>query len=206
MTWLRPWLLAGALAVLGLTGCGPTVHVTRFHSLPPVPEGKSVIVVAAEPEKSGSLEFRHYAHMVVGALAQNGYRPPALNQAPDLVARLGWSVGNGRLEQTATPVYGPIGPGHFVRRLGSDGKPVAVFIPPPQGVVGQTVDVYTVYDAQATLEIAANKADGNKVFEGRALSQTRTPDISPIMPSLVKAMFAGFPGASGSTVTVQPES
>jgi hypothetical protein len=206
MTSPRACIVACALLLLGLAGCGPTVQVTRFHNLPPVPEGKSVIVVAGNGEASGSLEFRHYARLVVEALRQNGYPPPALNQTPDLVARFGWSVGNGRVEQTATPVYGPVGPGYFVRRADKDGKAVSVYVPPPQGVIGQTVDVYTVYDAAATLEIASNKPDGGKVFEGRALSTTRTPDISPLMPALVKAMFAGFPGSSGSTVTVQPES
>lgn len=194
------------MIVLLVAGCiGPAVQVTRFHSLPVQPEGKSVAIRAADPDKGDSLEFRHYAALAAEALARVGYPPPKPGGEPDLVARLAWKVDSGRTQQYSTPIYGPLGPGHFVRRQAADGRVVSVYVPPPQGVVDVAVDTRTVYDVVLTLDIAEARAEGRTRFEGRANAVTGSPDIAPVMPLLLRAMMSGFPGNSGSTVVVQPE-
>jgi len=201
--------MRAALAVLAgliLAGClGPEVQVTRFHSLPALPEGRTVEVQSADPAKRDSLEFRHYAAMVSDGLARAGYPPPAPGAAPDLVARLAWKTEGGRTQVTSTPIYGPIGPGFITRRIAPDGRPVAVYVPPPHGVVDVAHDTRTVYDVAATLDVAEARPNGATRFEGRATAVSYNADIAPIMPLLLRALLAGFPGRSGSTVTVQPE-
>ncbi len=53
------------------------------------------------------------------------------------------------------------------------------------------------------------RADGEKLFEGRAVSIGRDNKMPEIMPYLAQAMFTNFPGESGVTkvVTIElPES
>ena len=51
------------------------------------------------------------------------------------------------------------------------------------------------------------KADNASLFEGRAKARSRTDNPARTVPSLVQAMFTGFPGNSGETVkiTIPPE-
>jgi hypothetical protein len=199
-------VLLGLLAVLVLTGCGTPVQVTRFHRLPAIPQGQTVILRATDPNKDGSLEFTHYARMLAQQLAVAGYPPPPANEVADIVARFDWKIDNMRTVQYSTPIYGPVGPGYFVRRAGADGRPVSIYVPPPQGIVDVAVDTRTLWDATVTVEMRPNKTDGPVLFEGRAVAPSYNPDIAPLMPVLIKGLFEGFPGNSGQTVTVRPDS
>ena len=51
------------------------------------------------------------------------------------------------------------------------------------------------------------KVDNAALFEGKAKARSRTDVPSKIVPSLVEAMFTGFPGNSGETlrITIPPE-
>ena len=196
-----PLGLLAALALAAIAGCGTPVQVTRFHSLPPVPSGLTVELRPAEPDKADSLEFRHYAKLAGDLLAQAGYPPPPGKPA-DLIGRLGWRILGARTEQIATPIYGPVGPGSFVRRLGPDGKPVAVYVPPPQGVVDMAYETRVLHDVMATLELADATTSQTR-YEGRATAASFTPDVAPVMPALLRGMLAQFPGASGTTVVVR---
>jgi len=198
-------MLLGFMALLALAGCGTPVQVTRFHRLPLLPRGDTVVLRAADPQKDGSLEFTHYARMLAQQLALAGYPPPPGNAVADIVVRFDWKIDNMRKAHYSTPIYGPVGPGYFVRRIGPDGRPVTVYVPPPQGIVDVAVDTRTLWDATVTLEMRPNKTDGPVLFEGRAVAVSYNPNIAPAMPVLIKAMFDGFPGNSGQTVVVRPE-
>jgi hypothetical protein len=41
--------------------------------------------------------------------------------------------------------------------------------------------------------------NGNEVFEGRVGSEGRSSDYAAVMPQMINAMFAGFPGKSGKS-------
>jgi hypothetical protein len=48
-----------------------------------------------------------------------------------------------------------------------------------------------------------NDGSGRTVlFEGRAVAEGQRREIAPVMPYLVRALFTGFPGSSGTTVRV----
>ena len=40
------------------------------------------------------------------------------------------------------------------------------------------------------------------LFDGRAMARSRTNRLDLLLPSLVDAMFTGFPGRSGETVRI----
>jgi hypothetical protein len=49
--------------------------------------------------------------------------------------------------------------------------------------------------------------DNVALFEGKALARARSSTLNKTVPSLVEAMFTGFPGNSGETIkiTIPPE-
>ena len=46
------------------------------------------------------------------------------------------------------------------------------------------------------------KVDNASLFEGKAKARSRTDELAKVVPSLVDAMFTGFPGTSGETVKI----
>ena len=72
------------------------------------------------------------------------------------------------------------------------------------GFGGPDVESYTVYSS--ILNMTITRADGARLFEGRARAHSTTDDLTQIVPNLIEAMFTGFPGNSGQDIriTVQP--
>jgi len=68
------------------------------------------------------------------------------------------------------------------------------------------VDSYTVYTSGIDLKID-RRADGQRLFEGKAEAVSSSNRLQYLVPNLVEAMFTRFPGDSGETVriTVAPE-
>ena len=60
---------------------------------------------------------------------------------------------------------------------------------------------YTVYNSFVDMKIARTGTN-ESVFEGRADANTRTDDLTRLVPNLVAAMFTNFPGRSGERVRV----
>ena len=65
---------------------------------------------------------------------------------------------------------------------------------------------YTIYTSGIDLKID-RKADGARLFEGKAEAVSTSNRLQYLVPNLVEAMFTGFPGNSGETmrITVAPE-
>jgi hypothetical protein len=192
-----------------LAACTNTLdaRVSRFNNLPP-PSGQTIAVVADDPALAGGIEFSQYARLVEDRLAQVGYRPVAPGQGAQLVARLDYHVDNGRERIRSSPgfrdpFWGPwygYGPRFGYRRFGG-----------PWGFGWQDpwfdndIESYTVYTSGVTLKI--NRADGERLFEGKAEAVSTSNRLQYLVPNLVEALFTGFPGNSGETVriTVAPE-
>jgi hypothetical protein len=60
----------------------------------------------------------------------------------------------------------------------------------------------TEYASQVTLNIN-RAADDLQLFEGRAQTSTTSNALTALVPQLVTALFAGFPGNSGETVIIK---
>lgn len=195
------------VSALGLSACatGFTSKVSRYQVMPG-PQGQSFVVVPLDPNNIGGIEFSGYAELVAQRMQALGYtRAPSANQATMLV-KLGYNVDNGHNEVVSDPFYGGYG------RYGGFGgwgrgyywgwnDP---FWYAPYG--SNYIRSYTYYVSELDLDIR-RKVDNASLFEGKAKARSRTDELKKLVPSLVDAMFTGFPGTSGETVkiTLPPE-
>ena len=70
----------------------------------------------------------------------------------------------------------------------------------------QGYETTTVFVSAVSLKID-RRADGNRLFEGKAEAASTSNRLGYLVPNLVEAMFSDFPGNSGETVriSVAPE-
>ena len=68
------------------------------------------------------------------------------------------------------------------------------------------VDVVTIYTSEVDLKIEG-KADGRRLFEGKAQAASRSDRLGYLVPNLIEAVFTDFPGRSGETlrISIAPE-
>ncbi len=193
-------VLAGALVLL-VSACASklTSDVVSFHE-GDLPDGEKIAVVPLDEAKQKSLEFQHYAELIEQSLKKMGYVPVENPDDAELLARVDYSVSEGRVE-TRTRMEPPRGYAHYHFYYGRYYDPFYF------GYYDRwTPDIrsYTVYDR--TLEMNILNADSDEVvFEGRVRSTGRENEIAEIMPYLVTAMFTNFPGESGVTKVVTIE-
>ena len=206
-------------ALLSLSACmtGFPAQVQRFNAMP-APDGQSFVVLPAQEEDRGSLEFSQYADHVRRNLIALGYREAASRDDASLVVTMDYGVDEGRERIVAYPDpwgqggwgYGGFGRPYF-SRFGYYGRARHPFFwgwhdPFYGDPFGYDVRRYTVYTAFLELDIR-RAADNEAVFEGGAQARARTNELPLLVPNLIEAMFTGFPGNSGETVriTVAPE-
>lgn len=194
-----------ALAI-GLSACTTTpfkADVSRFTAPLPAPAGQTFAVVAEDPKLAGGLEFSTYANAVAAEMTQLGYTRAATPESADMLVRFDYRVDNGR-EKVRTDFngagfgagrWGPWGPWG-----GWGGGAWGVgFNDPFFG--GPDVRSYTVYTSAIDLKID-RRADGQRLFEGKAEAVSRSNRLPRLVPNLVDAMFTDFPGNSGETLRI----
>lgn len=209
----RVKVAAAALLMMALAACttGLRTDVTRFQSQLPAPNGQTFAVVADDPAMAGGLEFSQYARYVEAKLAQQGYTPVASPERATLVVRFDYGVDKGRERVRSTGGFGRdpfYRPWYGYGRFGYSG-----FYRPGLWNYGwydpffdNDIDSYTVYTSGIELKID-RRADGARLFEGKAEAVSTSNRLQYLVPNLVEAMFTGFPGNTGETVriTVAPE-
>jgi hypothetical protein len=208
----RVKLAAASLMLLGLAACAApfNANVSRFQALP-APAGQSFAVVADDPGMAGGIEFGQYARLVEAKLAQQGYVATGDPARAALIVRFDYGVDKGRERVRSTgsfgadPFWGPwqgygrFGYGPFRRGAWGYG-----FYDPWFDRGG--IESYTVYTSGIDVKIE-RRADGQRVFEGKAEAISTSNRLPYLVPNLVEAMFTNFPGNSGETVriSVAPE-
>lgn len=205
-------LVAVTLLLLGLAACsqGFKANVSRFQSQLPPPAGQTFTVVADDPVLSGGIEFAQYAKLVEDRMAGLGYAPVTDPEKAMLLVRFDYGVDKGRERVRSTGMrYDPFwGPWYGYHPYGYWG-------PYRHGMWGYGwydpwfdtgYESYTVYTSNISLKID-RRADGVRLFEGKAEAVSTSNRLQYLVPNLVEAMFTGFPGNSGETVriTVAPE-
>jgi hypothetical protein len=172
----------------------------------PAPQGQSFVVVPQNPSDMGGLEFSRYAENVAQMMEAQGYaRAPSINQAT-MVVQVGYGVSDPQTEVTSYPSYGyGYGwgyPFYYGRRSYYWGWADPFW----GGYGGDSIRTYTYYITELDVDIR-RKVDNASLFEGRAKARSRTDELARTVPSLVEAMFTGFPGNSGETIkiTIPPE-
>lgn len=188
-----PVILPLALAVsLGAcTASIPPVEVTRFHLGQPISPG-GVRAIPIGGLDGASIEFRTYAIAVGRELARLGFQDA---DGPYL-AEVGYARDTRERLARQSPVTIGIGGGSF-------GGSVGIGVGTSFGVGGDGSRADIVSRLEVRLK---RRSDQTVVWEGRA--QTQAPANSPAAQpglaaeKLARALFAGFPGESGRTITV----
>jgi hypothetical protein len=200
-------LAAVCMLLLGLAACASPFRadVSRFQSQLPPPSGQTFAVVADDPQLSGGLEFAQYADLVTRYMAQEGYQPAASPETADLIVRFDYGVDNGRERIRTTgagwgrsPYWSPW---YGYGRVGYYGGPWHYGWYDPWFDRGYDIDSYTVYTSGIDMKID-RRADGARLFEGKAEAVSRSNKLQYLVPNLIEAMFTGFPGNSGETVRI----
>lgn len=190
-------ILTSALLLAGCaTSTGP-IDVTRFHTDQVARQG-SVAIVAGNPADANSLEFRTTANAVSAALVRNGFTPAGQSSAhPQVEAVVDLA------RETLSPAA--------ARR-----SPVSVGVGGSTGSYGSGLGLGIGIDLSGKpkpviatrMRVQLRRAGSNDVFwEGRAETYAKegSPAAQPGIAAgrLADALFQGFPGQSGETITVK---
>jgi hypothetical protein len=217
--------LLGAAAV-GLAGCATSLptRVTRYSALP-APAGQTFAVVPGMGAAArNGLEFERFAQIAAQQLQARGYQQVPSPQQAQLIVQLGYGVDRGHQQIVEDPFAyqrGPFFGGAYggYSRFGGFYSGLGVFYGRPYysrfgGYAspfyygwddpfwfGGGVSSYIEYRSQLELDIR-ERATNRSLFEGKAQARSTSDDLGRLVPSLVEAMFTGFPGRSGETIRI----
>lgn len=185
-----------------LAGCATTVapvEVTRFHLGEPIARGTVMVMPLGDGDPS--LEYRSYAAAVEQELARAGYSVAQANLGTEFIADVGFMRANRVAPRDRSPVSIGLGGGGFSggRRSGF-GLGGGLSLGLGGGNSGDIV--------VSELSVRIKRRQGDDViWEGRAQTEARgsNPATQPGIAAekLARALFAGFPGRSGETITVK---
>jgi hypothetical protein len=203
-----PLRLALALgATLTLAGCETAnpVQVTRFHLAQPIAPGSFSIestpaMGPGSPVAPDSIELNTYSDIVAGELTHLGFtRADGPGNSELTVSVL--------VDRGTRPDYNAGGASiSFGIGGASFGRHSAI-----GGDVGTTVPLgnrqqHFLVGTRMQVQIK-RRSDGTAIWEGRAMTEAKgsAPDASPqaAVAKLAHALFTGFPGESGRTITVK---
>ena len=207
---IRQFAAAIALgaSALALSACAESINTTvsRYQAMP-APQGQTFYVVPdGGMARNGGLEFQRYAGMVAQQLTARGYQPAPNAQSANMIVQFGYGVDHGQMRYVSEPYPGPFG---FRGGFGRWG----LYRPRFGWGLGYSwgwddpfwyddgIDSYVEYHSQIDLHI--RQAGTNApLFDGRAQARSTTNRLDVVIPSLVDAMFTGFPGRNGEVVKI----
>lgn len=189
-------ILFGVLLLGGCaTSTGP-IDVTRFHTQQVARQG-TVAIVPGNPADANSLEFRTTANAVSAALARNGFSASGSD-----ASRPQFEAVVDLMRETLSPA---------ARR-----SPVSVGVGGSTGSYGSGLGLGIGIDLSGKpkpivatrMRVQLRRSSSTDVFwEGRAETQAKegSPAAQPGIAAgrLADALFQGFPGQSGETITVK---
>lgn len=191
------WAGSMMIPALLLAGCETAVptKVTRFHLGPPIERAAVSVVPNPAASNIAGLEADIYAAALRDALAGQGFA------AGDPRAPLVASFTVGRTVREIEPPHSPvtigIGGGGFGGGVGG-GASVGFGVGKKRG--------REAYVTELGVQLRRGAA-GEIVWEGRAVTEadTRSADAQPAATArkLAQALFQGFPGESGRTISVK---
>lgn len=198
----KAMMIGTTLALVGCAAQMPETRVTRFHLGQPIAPGE-LAVEPRDPTLAKDLEFQSYGRIVQAEFDRLGFRIAPNLARSELVAvtevdRSWRPAGEAQRSSMSIGLGGSSGGGwHSGTSVGLGGA-----ISFPIGKAKQRMDVLTRLSVQLK-----RRSEGTVIWEGRAESVARdgTPQASPeaAVARLATALFQGFPGQSGETITVK---
>jgi hypothetical protein len=209
--------IALGVATIGLSACAEQLRTTvsRYQAMP-APQGQTFYVVpAGGMANNGGLEFQRYAGIVAQQLQARGYQPASSPQNANMVVQFGYGVDRGQVRYVEDPFYrsrygyggfgfgglgyGGFGSPFYRSRFGWGGGYSWGWDDPFW--YGGGMDSYVEYHSEVDLHIRTAGTNA-PLFDGRAQARSQTNRLDVVIPSLVDAMFTGFPGRSGEVVKI----
>jgi len=172
------------------------VRVTRFHLGAPI--DRVAVAVAPDPGSSNvaGLEAALYERAIAAELAAQGFGTGGGTAEP-LLASFSVTRTLREIEPARSPVTIGIGGGSFGGGVGGGGS-LAFGVGKKRG--------REAYVTELAVQLRRRPA-GDVVWEGRAQTSadTRAPEAQPEATArkLSRALFQGFPGESGRTISVR---
>lgn len=196
-------LLLAALPVALVAGCASApinrpVEVLRYHTGPEIARG-TIAVEPAIGTSTSNVEFRAFAEAVAAELTAAGYTVASSGPPPRYVATVAFRRG-GRLAPDRGPAFSVgVGGTSFGRRSAVGG---GVDVPVSGNKLREVVGT------ELSVKIAERGAAGaGVIWEGRGATEadSRLEEAAPEVASrkVARALFQGFPGESGRTITVR---
>lgn len=198
--------LAAMLAAATLAGCATTttsgpVEVTRFHLGAPLERG----TVAVEPLPGGgppSLEFKTYAAAVQGELIGSGFTATVPGTPGQYLAVVGFARTTQEGPPRSSGLSIGIGGGGYSGGYRGGGVGLGGGVSFPVGKRHPRVIVLSELSVQIR-----RRSDDTVIWEGRAQTaadETATDaQANAAAGKMANALFRGFPGESGRTITVR---
>ncbi len=212
---LRGLRRAAALVVLGIVaGCAsvpPQLQsTTTTFGDPAFRPGGKLAVIAADSAQNDSLEFAYFRGLIGNRLAATGFEIVQDLAAADRIAIVSYGVDGGRARLVAVPVYGHYGGGtSYITRTYADGSGqlrtyvAPVYNMPQFGIVGSTTESVTTYNRALAIDIVDGASfrqnATRKLLEIRTRSEGNCGTVAALLPTMVDAALAVFPGESGKT-------
>lgn len=200
---MKRWRIVAAigLGAFTLAGCAtqPATQVTRFSLGQPIARGQ-ITVEPLVPAMRGTPEFETYAGIVARQLTQNGFNAVPNLATSEQVAAIAVEYGtrSGPPRGGLTIGLG-VGGGSYGYRGGVGGG-AGVSVPVSGGRSRELTATRLIVQIK-------RRSDGTTVWEGRAetVAAAGSPAAQPAdaVERLATALFAGFPGISGRTITVK---
>lgn len=194
---MKARLLLAALALVAAPALAAPVEVTRFHTPDSITTlGRSAVAVVAAPgTDAASLETRVWLQAVEAELAALEFGT-ATAGAADAVAEVRVERDVQRTERQRGPVSVGVG-----GATGGWNSGVGLGLGFNLGG-GPKARVYT-----RLVVVIRSRATGLSLWEGRAENieneKAKAAAIDQAAPRLAHALFSGFPGTSGATITVK---
>jgi hypothetical protein len=197
------------IAALGLSACAESINTTvsRYQAMP-APQGQTFLVVpAGGMANNGGLEFQRYAGLVAQQLQARGYTPASDPKSANMIVQFGYGMDQGQVRYTDYGGYNGFygagwgwGGGFHRSRFGWGGG-YSWGWNDPFWYGGGGIDSYIEYHSKIDLHIRS-AGTNQPLFDGRAQARSSTDRLDVVIPSLVDAMFTGFPGRSGETIKI----
>ncbi|MCA1198904.1 DUF4136 domain-containing protein [Sphingomonas sp. R647] len=193
-------MLALALSAAALAGCSTTmggsapVDVTRYHLSQPIPAG----TLAVQPVSGGAAgpEAQLYLDAVAATMGGMGFAATTDSAKADYLATVDFRRTDRGQVRTRPPVTIGLGGGSFGGNVGVGGG----------ASVGIGSKTKTIYASELSVQLR-RRGDNTVIWEGKAMTEalgaadgTQPADTAT---KLSNALFKGFPGQSGITITVK---
>ena len=193
-------MLALALSAAAVAGCSTTmggtapIDVTRYHLSQPIPTG----TVAVQPVGAGPAgpEAQLYLDAVATTMQAMGFTAASESVTADYIVSVDFRRTDRGQVRTRPPLTIGLGGGSY-------GGAVGVGVGTSVGIGSKT---RTVYASELAVQLR-RRGDNTVIWEGKAITETlgAADGAQPAdtAAKLANALFKGFPGQSGITITVK---